>query len=121
MGLPAGLATGVPAGLAGGIPLGLAQGARRGLVVGLAIGIAYVLAFGLLDGFARIAPNADSPVGPKSAWNEDRKHSLSTGLVFGLAMGFAAPGSPMPLPPPGTIPSGSRYRSGSSPEWWSAS
>ncbi|GAA3979816.1 hypothetical protein [Streptomyces plumbiresistens] len=90
VGLPAGLATGVPAGLAGGIPLGLAQGTRRGLVVGLAIGIAYVLAFGLLDGFARIAPNADSPVGPKSAWNEDRKHSLSTGVVFGLAMGFAA-------------------------------
>jgi hypothetical protein len=89
-GLPAGLATGAPAGLASAIPLGFAQGTRRGLVVGLAIGLAYTVAFGLLDGFARISPDAGSPVGPKSAWDQDRRHSLSTGLVFGLALGFAA-------------------------------
>ncbi|MFE9765009.1 hypothetical protein ACFYPC_10820 [Streptomyces sp. NPDC005808] len=89
-GLPAGLATGAPAGLASAIPLGFAQGTRRGLVVGTAIGLAYTVAFGLIDGLARISPDADSPVGPMSAWNQDRKQSLSTGLVFGLAVGFAA-------------------------------
>jgi hypothetical protein len=89
-GLPAGLATGAPAGLASAIPLGLAQGTRRGIVVGMAIGFAYLVAFGLIDGIARISPDTESPVGPKSAWDQDRQHSLSTGLVFGLAMGFAA-------------------------------
>ncbi|WTP56019.1 hypothetical protein OHU07_03740 [Streptomyces phaeochromogenes] len=89
-GLPAGLATGVPAGLASGIPLGFAQGTRRGLVVGLAIGLAYTVAFGLIDGFTRISPDAGSPVGPMSAWHQDRGQSLSTGVVFGLAVGFAA-------------------------------
>ncbi|WP_097272611.1 NACHT domain-containing protein [Streptomyces sp. TLI_55] len=89
-GSPAGLAAGIPAGLAGGIPLGLAQGTQRGLGVGLAIGCAYVLAFGLLDGFTRITPDQDSPVGPLSGWDQDRRQGLATGLVFGLAMGFAA-------------------------------
>lgn len=89
-GIQAGLGAGIPAGLAGGIPLGLAQGLQRGLGVGLAIGFAYVLAFGLLDGFTRITPDQDSPVGPLSVWDQDRRHGLATGVVFGLAMGFAA-------------------------------
>lgn len=90
VGLPAGLATGVPAGLASGVPIGLGEGPVGGLVVGLTIGLAYVVAFGLIDGYAQLRPDDDSPVGPRGVWRRDRRRGLATGVVFGLAIGLAA-------------------------------
>ncbi|MDQ7911177.1 hypothetical protein RB614_42485 [Phytohabitans sp. ZYX-F-186] len=89
-GLPAGLATGIPIGLATGVPVGLGYGAPAGLVIGLVIGVTFLLAFGLVDGFSAASLDVAAPLDPISAWRQDRRRSVTAGLVFGLAVGVAA-------------------------------